>query len=441
MDNIHYIRADIMNNKIKRILHSKNIRNSEWIIGQQVFQMLIQFIVGILVARYLGPSNYGSLNYTASFVTFASSITTLGMDSVVIKKIIDHPDEEGIYLGSCIGFRLLASVFSIISVSLVVYILNPTEPVKLVLVFLQSFELFFRAMQLLDSWFQCHLISKYVSIGKIVASLIVSSYKIYLLASSKSIVWFAVCNSMTEGIIAAFEVYYYKKKGNQKLQFDASYSKEVLRESYHFIIAGIMTAIYSQMDRVMIGQMMTDKDVGLYSTATAISGMWLFIPIAIINSFQPLIIEMKKNGNEHDYLRRLKQLYSFVIWLCIIVSLIICIFASSIINILYGAEYINAVSTLRISIWFETFAIIGTARGIWILCEKKNKYVKYYLFIGVIVNLILNYTMIPIYGINGAAVATLITQITTSIIAPLFFKETKIHSKIVWDAVIFKWDK
>lgn len=88
--------------------------------------------------------------------------------------------------------------------------------------------------------------------------------------------------------------------------------------------------------------------------------------------------------------------------------------------ILYGEAYLGAVETLRIAIWFETFAMIGTARGIWILCENKNKYVKYYLGIGAVVNLILNSVLIPKFGINGAAFAALVTQITTSLIAPLF---------------------
>jgi len=386
-----------MSNRFNRLIKSNNVKNSFWIIGQQIVQMLIQFIVGILVARYLGPSNYGSLNYTASFITFATSITTLGMDTVVIKKIIDHPNKEGEYLGSCIVFRLFASILSMISVCIVVYILNPNEPVKLILICLQSFELFFKAMQLFDSWFQCHLMSKYVSLGKVIASLAVSCYKIYLLQTSKSIIWFAVCNSLSDAIIVIFEFYYYKKMNGQALKYELCYGKEVLHESYHFIISNIMIAVYSQMDRVMIGQMMADVDVGLYSTATAISGMWLFIPVAIINSFQPLIIQTKNNSSNHDYLRRLKQLYSFVIWICIIVSIAICILAPFIVNVLYGSAYYGAISTLRISIWSELFAIIGTARGIWVLCENKNKFVKYYLFIGVVVNLILNYLMIPVW--------------------------------------------
>lgn len=426
-------------NEIKVLLRSKNIQNSGWIIGQQLFQMLLQLIVSLFTARYLGPSNYGSLNYTASFVAFFLSIATLGMDGVVIKKLVDYPDEEGLYLGSAMMFRLVSSVLSIFLVSIIVFVLNPDEPIKLLLVFLQSIQLSFRAIQILDSWFQRHLKSKYVSIGKMVACVAVSLYKIFLLATAKNIAWFALSNSLTDAVIAVMEIFFYKKTNKQRLRYSWRIGRNILRESYHFIISGLMVATYSQMDRIMIGQMMTDTDVGYYTTAAAICGMWVFIPTAIISSFQPMIMEVKRTGNNNLYLLRLKQLYSAIVWLCISVSIFILILAKPVVLVLYGSDYLGAVETLRISIWYETFAMIGTARGIWILCENKNKYVKYYLFIGASVNLVLNALLIPVMGINGAALATLVTQIITSMVAPLLFKETRIHTRIVIDAILLRW--
>jgi len=424
---------------IKGILKSKTTLNAGWIIGEQIFQMLISLVVGVLSARYLGPSNYGTLNYTASFVSFFMSIATLGMEGVVIKRIIDNPTKEGDYLGSCICFRLASSVLCIIAISIVVYVLNPADPVKLLLVLPQSLQLVFRAFYIFDSWFQRHLKSKYVSIGKMVACIFVSAYKIFLLATHKSIFWFAFSNSLTDLVTAVLLYVFYKMEKGQKLGVSFSFGKDVLKDSYHFILSGIMVAIYSQMDKIMIGSMLTDTDVGFYTTATAISNMWIFVPTAIINSFRPNILELKQQGNDRLYLRRLKQLYSGIIYLCIFVSFVICIMAKFIIKVLYGDAYLGAVGILQIAIWFETFSMIGTARGIWILGENKNRFVKYYLGIGAVVNLILNAVMIPAWGSKGAAIATLITQIVTSVIAPVLFKETRIHTKYVLDAFMFKW--
>jgi len=401
--------------------------------------MLLSLVVSVLSARYLGPENYGALNYSASFVAFFSSIASLGMESVIIKRIIGTPEQEGGYLGGCFILRLISSAFSSVTIVLLVFVLNPGDKSKILLATLQSLQLIFQAGNILDCWFQRYLKSKYISIGKIIACLIVSVYKVTLIVTGKSVEWFAFSNSLSSLIISVLLVVFYRRNKGPKLRINISLGKDVLQDSYHYVLSGMMVAIYGQMDKIMIGKMMTDVDVGLYSTATAISGMWIFVPMAIIQSFRPSIIEMHRTGHLDLYKKKLLQLYSIIIWLCVIVSVCVCIFAPLAIRILYGSAYIGAITSLRISIWLETFAMIGTARGIWILCENKSRYVKYYLMIGCCVNLALNAILIPLWGIEGAAVATLVTQICTSLVAPLLFKATREHTRLVWEAFSFRW--
>ena len=420
-------------------LRNKEIKNAGWLIGEQVFQMLLSLIVGILTARYLGPSNYGTLNYTASFVSFFMAVASLGMEGVVIKKLISDPQKEGTYLGSCMLLRFVSSVLSMASIIFIVYLLNPNDTLKVLLVALQSFQLAFRSVNILDSWFQRHLKSKYVSLGKMIAAIAVACYKVFLLLTSKSVVWFALSNTISDFVVALMLYVFYKRENTQPLRIQFAAGKEVLGESYHFILSDLVVALYAQMDKIMIGQLLDDKAVGLYTTALAVCGMWIFVPTAVINSFRPKIMELKDKGNEDMYLLRLKQLYSFVIWLCLMAAVFITLLGKFIIGILYGEAYLGAVRSLQIAVWLETFSMIGTARGIWVLCENKNKYVKYYLGIGAAVNLVLNILLIPVWGIEGAAVATFVTQFVTAVVAPSLFKETRMHTRIVWDAFICRW--
>lgn len=420
-------------------IKNKEIKNAGWIIGERIVQMLISFLIGILSARYLGPDNYGSLNYTASFITFFTSVATLGMDGVIIKKMIEHPDKEGNLIGGSIILRFLSSTICSALVIGVVVVLNPGDNEKILLISLQSIQLLFQTINILDSWFQRYFKSKYISIAKIVAAIVVMGYKLYLLSTARSVGWFAFSNSLTSIIIAVLLVFFYKKSNAPKLVWDFKAGLLLLKDSYHYIFSGLMAAIYSQMDKIMIGKILTDTSVGLYTTAASICSMWIFVPMALINSFRPTILSLRQSGQIDMYNRKLRQLYSSIIWMCIGVSLLICVMAPIIIAILYGESYKGAINTLQIMIWSEVFSMIGMARGIWILAEEKNKYVKYYLAIGVGINLVLNLVMIPIWGIEGAAIATLITQITTSIITPMLFKATREHTKIVWEAFCFKW--
>lgn len=428
-----------MKRKLLSLLKNKEATNAGWIIGERVVQMVVSLIVGVLSARYLGPTSYGSLNYTASFVTFFTSIATLGMEGVIIKRMIASPEKEGGYLGGCLLLRAISSVLCSLSIVAIVFVLDPGDKTKVVLAFLQSLQLVFQSVFILDSWFQRYYRSKYISIGKFVAYIVVAVYKVILICTASSIEWFAFANSLSSLVIAGLLLLFYRKEKGPRMCPAVHLGTDVLKDSYHYILSGLMVSLYSQIDKIMIGRMMSDADVGLYTTATAICNMWIFVPTAIIQSFRPTIMELWQAGKTELYQRRLRQLYSGIIWLCIAVSTVICLAAPIIIDLLYGKEYMGAVDTLRIAIWFETFSMIGTARGIWILCENKNKYVKHYLSIGTVVNVVLNGALIPVWGIEGAALATLATQITTSLIAPLFFRQTRAHTKIVWEAFILRW--
>lgn len=423
--------------KIGRFFHSGNLINSYWIIGEQIFQMLLSLAVGMMTARYLGPGDYGTLNYTASYISFFSVAASLGMEGVVIKKLIENPEREGLYLGSCIVFRLTASALSTLAAACLIIVLDAGDRLKLELVFIQSLQLFFQSFHILDAWFQRHLKSKYTSAGKMAASIVVAGYKVFLLVTAKGIVWFAAANVISDFVMGLILFLCYLKQNSLAFHYEAG--KSVLAESVHFMISDLMSAVYKYMDKIMIAQMMLDIDVGYYTSAITISAVWAFLPNAVIRSFRPTIMELNKAGNEKLYKRRLTQLFSLVIWMSLLFALGIFMFSDFIVYVFYGKDYKGAVSALQIMVWAEAFAVTSTTRSIWILCEKKSQYVKYYIAVGAAVNVCLNFMLIPEFGIEGAAFATLISEITVLTAAPVLFRETRGQIRFIVDGFLMKW--
>jgi len=177
-----------------------------------------------------------------------------------------------------------------------------------------------------------------------------------------------------------------------------------------------MVALYAQTDKIMIGSMIEDiSAVGLYSVSTTIINLWSFLPTAIINSFNPVLVEKKKVSNE-QYISKLKLLYSIIFWLGIAYTLFILVFGKLIITILYGQKYLAGLTALRIAIFGVTFSFIGVVREFWLVCENKEKYAKWFAIIGVVANIILNIVLIPIMGIAGAASATVAGQCISAVI-------------------------
>ncbi len=420
------------------LIKNKTIKNSIWIIGERVVQAVIGLILTMLTSRYLGPSNYGILNYGATFVSLFLVIMKLGLDTTVVNELIKNRDKEGVILGTSIVLRLISGFVSILIMMILVFILQSKSKLILIATFLQSIAIIFQTINILDCWFQSHLKSKYVSIAKVVAYLVVALYKIYLLITGKSVIWFALSNVFDYLIISILLIAFYKKEASQKLKIDFNLGKILLKSSYHFIISGLMVTIYTQIDKIMIGSMINETELGFYSAALTICAMWVFVPEAILTSARPTVFNAKKNGT--NYLKRLKQTYAIIFWLCVIFALFITIFAKYIILIIYGKQYLNAISVLRILIWYVPFSQLGSARGIWIVAEGKNKYSKKYILWGVIVNIILNYLLIPHLGILGATIATIITELVTCFLTPLFYKETRIHTKYLLQSIIFNFN-
>lgn len=418
-----------MKNMLNTLKNNKIVVNSSWIIGGKVAQMVISFFVGILTARFLGPSNYGLLNLAIAYASFILPICTLGISNVIVKEFIDNP-EEGEILGSSIGIRCITSILSIFILLIAVFLMNPNNKDLQKISFIYSFVLILRSFDLFEYYYQAKLMSKICSIASIIAYIITSIYRIILLILNTSVYWFAFAYVLDMLIYILLLLVIYNKQNGKKLYFKWVLAKKILGKSYHYILSSLMVVIYAQTDKIMIGKMLGEKDVGIYSTAVAICSVWTFVLQAIIDSLRPSIIE-SFNRDRKAYHKNIILLYSIVIWISIVVSTLFCILAKYIILILYGNKYLNAVSPLRIITWYTCFSYIGVARNIWSVCEEKQKYEKIYALSGAITNIVLNFILIPFWGINGAALASLITQLVTNLVVPYLIKETRENAILV----------
>lgn len=422
---------------IKSLLKNNIFKNASWLMFGKIIQMIISFFVGTVTARFLGPSNYGIINYASAYIAFFTCFCNLGINSVLIKKLIDNPKNEGEILGSSI-FAMLCSTFaSIIVILCIVSIADANDHTVFTVTLLCCIGLVFNVFDIFNLWFQSKLKSKVTAIVSLVAYTFTAIYKITLLILKKDVTYFAFATSLDHIIVAALLLIFYKKNSGQKLSFSITQCKSLLKTSYHFILPSLMVAIYGYTDKFMLKQMLSETDVGYYSTATALCSMWTFVLSAIIDSMTPIIME-SHNKSQTDYIQKNKLLYRIVFYISAAVSLFFTLFAKPIIFILYGSAYLPSVAPLRIVTWYTAFSFLGAARSPWIVCENKQKYLKYIYSSAAVSNVLLNLIFIPLGGSSGAAVASLITQIITVFVTPFFIKGMKENSIMMSKAIFFK---
>lgn len=423
--------------KLTQLFRGKMAHNAFWLIGAKVYHVAVNLVVSLLMARYLGPSNYGLINYAASFTAMFTAVCTLGINGILVNELI-RDNRNGLLIGSSIGMRLLSSLCSVITIVALAYALNPDEPTTVWVVLIYSTTLIFQSVDSINCWYQANLESKVTAKISAAGYTVAAIYKVWLLLTQKNVIWFAASHAVEYALVAILLLNAYRIHAGrgQRLRFALDAGRTILSKSYHFILSGMMVAVYGQMDRIMLKSMIDETSVGYYSAAVTITSMWPFILSAIIDSAKPVILE-KHGCDRQTFDRYLIRLYGAIMYISFAAALGITLLSGPIIVLLYGEAYLGARGALCILCWDTAFSYLGVARSVWMVPNGKQKYEKYIAGSGAVCNLILNAVMIPVWGVNGAAIATLVTQIFTNFIVGFFFRDIRENNFLILKAFRF----
>lgn len=402
-------------------MSNRVFKNAGWIIGCKIIQSLISLVIGLITARYLGPSNYGVISYVSSVVAFALPIMQLGLNQTLVKEFVKSPEREGEILGTALFINILSSFFCMAGSISFITIANAGEKETIIVCVLYSLTLLFQATEMTQYWFQSKLLSKYSSLASLGAYVVVAIYKIFLLVTQKSIIWFALSNVLDYFLISIILIIIYIKLGNQKLTISLRVGREMLSRSKYYIIPSLMVMIFQHTDRIMLKLMMNETETGLYSAAITCIGISGFVFGAVIDSARPTILEVKDKNSEL-YEKRVTQLYSIITFMSLSQSIVMTVLAKPLVYLLFGNEYLKSAGILAVAVWYVTFSYYGSVRNVWILAEGKQKYLTGINVVGAVANVVLNFLLIPYCGAIGAAVASLVTQFFTNVIIGFIFK-------------------
>ena len=403
------------------MLKNRVVKNASWIIICKVVQAVLTFVVTFLTARFLEPAGYGVINYAASVVAFFVPIMQLGLNSTLVHELIKKPDREGEILGTAVTMSFASSILSVLGIFAFTLVANAGERETVLVCVIYGTMLLFQAFELLQYWFQAKLLSKYHAVVVLIAFAVISAYKIFLLVEGYSVIGFAVAQSFDYLLIAVGLFVIYLRKSKIRLTFSFMTAKELFASSKYYIISSLMITFFAQTDKVMIKLMIDDAACGYYSAAVTCAGLTSFVFAAIIDSLRPVIFE-NKDKSEEEYKKSLTALYTIIIYLSLAQSLVISLASGIVIKLFYGAAYTQAIVPLAILVWYSTFSYLGAVRSVWMLAEGKQKYLWIINLSGAVLNIVLNYILIPTIGISGAAIASLATQIFANVLIGFIIK-------------------
>lgn len=417
-----------MNGSSKKILS-----NSAWVIIQHIYSMLTSLIIVALIARHLGPADYGLINYCSSLIAMFTTLSGLGLDNLIVSEIIRNPEKEGGYLGSALVMRLAASFISYPVILALIAVMNPGNHTLFIVAALQALGMIFQTYEVLVYWFRIKLKMKYISIALVAAITVNTIFRIVLLINKATVEWFALSISvqaLVGGIIIAA---FFAKKSDVRLKAGFRDARDLLKISYNCIISSMAIIIYMEVDKIILEKMTGSANVGIYSAAVVLATCWQFIPITLIDSSRPVILEKRKTSHE-AYIDQFKLLMAGVNLMAFVFALLMSCLGWIFIYFLYGRDYLGAFIPLIILSWSSFIGISGYTRTVWITGEGFYKYEKSYAVTAMILNILLDIVLIWQFGVIGAAVATLITYVYEVLIVPLFFRETRDFTKMYFQS-------
>lgn len=411
--------------------------NTSWLMVERIVNLIMLFIIGVLMARYLGPQNYGLLNYAMSFVLLFAVFESLGLEGVVIRDLLAMPEKQNVLLGSAFFLKMIGAflAFGLIFI-FVQFTVHDQLTASLILIMAAG--VFFPMFNVIDFYYQSRVASKFVVFAKCTQTMLSFIIKLIIILNQSSLLWFALVIPVDSFLLALGLVGIYLSQGHSllKWKFDMEVAKGLLKTSFPLILSGVAISIYMRIDQLMIKSILGDQAVGIYSVAVRICEVWYFIPMAIASSLFPAIISAKKI-DEKLYHSRLQQFFDLMVVISVIILIPFLLWGDQMVLLLFGQEFAGAGAVLKIYMCAGTFTYMGVASSKWLLSENLTRISFYRTFSGLIVNIFLNLILINRFGVCGAAFATLITQIVATYLFDLCDRKTRFMFKMKSKSLFF----
>ena len=412
------------------------IQNAGWLLGERGVIMLTGMLVGVWLARYLGPTDFGIYSYALSLVALFGFLPVFGLQGIVTRELVTAPEDREEILGTVFVLRLVGAALGVVAITTFV-LLYPGDLTTRLMIAIIAFGLPFDAFSIVDLWFQSRNENKYSVLVRSAALLLAMSIKIALILMSAPLVAFALAEVVQHVLRASGFILAYRWTGHYVRRWRQNWTlaARLLRQSWPIVLSSAGALLYLKIDQVMIGEMVGAREVGIYAVAARLSEVWYVIPMAVGTAIFPAIVRSSRLQDPlyHD---RLQRAYVTMAWLAFAIALTVTLVSDQVIQLMFGSEYAGASRILAVHIWTCPAVFMGAVFTRWLIAEDLLIFALTRHGLGAIVNITLNLFLIPAYGGLGAAIATLVSYSAAHYLACYTDARTRIAGQMMTRALL-----
>lgn len=412
----------------------KYFANTSWLLVDRVLRLMLAFLTTVLIVRYLGPEQFGLLSYAISIVSLVSILAYAGLENIITRELVKKPEKINELLGTGFVLRFIGSLLIIVILLIVGFITRESQ-LSFMMILIIGISTIFQPFGVIDFFFQSRVQAKYSVIVQSTSFFALTIARIICIMLHAPLIAFAILLSIETFAAAIGYVVAYLKNGKSIFdwKFNRQISREFLRDAWPLILSGLAVSTFAKIDQVLLKFLINETGVGFYAAAVRIVEAWYFIPMAVTTSIFPAILNAKQN-NTAEYMKRLEKLYDLMAFISVLIAVFISLLSGFIIQLFYGSAFTSSSTVLAIYIWSGVATFLGVASNQFLIAENLTKLSLYRSVFGMITNILLNFLLIPLYGINGAAWATFVSYFLSTFFIGLF-RESRAQTVMMFRSV------
>lgn len=401
-------------------MNKKLIGNIFFSLTDRGMGLLFGMVISIFITRYLGAEDFGKYTYFGVIYAIVASFANFGMQQIVTKELAAKTEKQKDIICATLILAAISSALTWIGINVIQYFTG----------FLESIEIIFLGVLCIFNIctvFQYYLISIYqmkniVLLKNILLIIMLIIYGISIVKKFP-VLWFELIYTIKEScMLGIFLIAYLISKERDKFRLQRVEAGEVIKIiskliklCFPLMLAGLSVTLYLKIDQLMIKEMLNEVQLGIYSSGIKFVEIFFNLPSAVTIGVLPYF-SAKYLNNREDFWDKYKKLASGLNFCAYVFAIMLTIFGKWLINLVYGVEYTDAGIILIIYVWSTVAVCMGCVRGIYLSILEYSKLSFVFSVLSAAVNILINYLLIPIMGIKGAAVASIISYFLQSFI-------------------------
>lgn len=396
------------------------VNNLFWAVIGKVVTLLGSLFVGIIVARYLGPEDYGLMNYIISYVLLFQVISVFGLDGIEIREFSKGKYTASSIIGTALTIRIVLSII-VIAATILTSLLFESHFYTTVLVALYAVSIIANSFNVVRNFFTAMMRNKYVVLSEISRTVISILIKLILLYFNTPLIGFIIATSLDVFILALGYVRCYSLLFGKikEWTFNKTLCGFLLRESWPLLLTSAAVILYQKIDQIFIGHMISKESVGYFAVASRFVDILIYLPFILSDTITPVLVR-KRKVSEHIYKEYAQSFMNCTFWLTFFASVLLCIISKHLVLFLFGELYLPSVGILQILSFKAVTVSLSTTAGRLLIIEGVQKYAIFRDSFGCFVCVVLNVVFLPYYGVYAAAIIAIVSNFCAGYIADLF---------------------